>query len=75
MAEHMNFQFTCPLCGGHNLSLPEGYDDSSVAECGACGTQIATWGQLKAAAVAQAGPAEKTKFQGLSSIKGSPTSR
>ena len=46
----LKLEFTCPLCGGHELSLPEGYSDSSMATCGSCGTQIATWGQLKAAA-------------------------
>lgn len=46
----LNLEFTCPLCGGHKLSLPEGYSDSSVATCDSCGTEIATWGQLKAVA-------------------------
>lgn len=73
MADKMNFQFTCPLCGSHELSLPENYDDSSIAECGACGTQIASWGQLKAAAGGRDdGP---SKFKGLTSVKGRPTSR
>jgi hypothetical protein len=71
----LNMQFTCPLCGGHELSLPDGYTDSSMATCGACGTDIATWGQLKAIAAERAGPGAPQAFKGLSSVKGSPRSR
>ena len=49
----LNVEFTCPLCGGHQLSLPEGYTDSSMATCGSCGTDMAPWGQIKAAATQQ----------------------
>ncbi len=57
------FKFKCPLCGGETLSLPEGYNDNSVAECGSCGTQMGRLGDLKAmAGVEQPG---KTAFKGL----------
>jgi transcription elongation factor Elf1 len=71
----LNVEFTCPLCGGHQLSLPEGYTDSSMATCGSCGTDMAPWGQIKAAAAQQTAQAGKTPFKGLSSVKGSPRSR
>jgi predicted RNA-binding Zn-ribbon protein involved in translation (DUF1610 family) len=72
----LNVEFTCPLCGGHRLSLPEGYSDSSIATCEACGTDIATWGQLKAVAAQKMAESQpgKTPFKGLSSIKGSTRS-
>lgn len=72
---NLNLQFTCPLCGGHGLSLPEGYTDSSMATCDACGTDMATWGQLKAAAAERAAPDAPAAFKGLSSVKGSPRNR
>ena len=69
-------EFTCPLCGGHGLSLPDGYGDSSMATCDACGTEIATWGQLKAIAAERSGDRGAPQaFKGLSSVKGSPRSR
>lgn len=71
----LNMDFTCPLCGGHGLSLPEGYTDSSMATCDGCGTDIATWGQLKAAAAEKTAQGGKTPFKGLSSVKGSTRSR
>lgn len=70
----LNLEFTCPLCGSHKLSLPEGYTDSSMATCGGCGTDMATWGQLKAAAAERAGEGS-TAFKGLSSIRGSTRNR
>ena len=71
----LNMEFTCPLCGGHGLSLPEGFDDTSMASCDACGTEMATWGQLKAVAAERAGPGAPSAFKGLSSVKGSPRNR
>jgi hypothetical protein len=71
---NLSLEFTCPLCGGHGLSLPEGYTDSSMATCDACGTDIATWGQLKAVAAERSQGAPQA-FKGLSSVKGSPRNR
>ena len=70
----LNVEFTCPLCGGHQLSLPEGYTDSSMATCGSCGTDMAPWGQIKSAAAQKTAQAGKTPFKGLSSVKGSTRS-
>ena len=71
----LNVEFTCPLCGSHQLSLPEGYTDSSMATCGSCGTDMAPWGQIKAAAAQKSGPGAPQAFKGLSSVKGSPRAR
>jgi hypothetical protein len=51
--EHVDFEFTCPLCGGHTLELPENYNDNSMATCGSCGTDMARWGEIKAQVEAQ----------------------
>jgi hypothetical protein len=73
----LSLQFTCPLCGGHALSLPEGYTDRSIATCGSCGADIATWGELKAIASRRMAEDSGTPapFKGLSSVKGSTRSR
>jgi hypothetical protein len=72
----LNMQFTCPLCGSHGLSLPEGYGDNSMATCDACGTDIATWGQLKAIAAERSGQGGAPQaFKGLSQVRGSPRNR
>jgi hypothetical protein len=71
MAQGLPFRFTCPLCGGNTLSLPEGYDDNSIATCGSCGTEMGRLGDLKA--MAGAGSQQesgKTPFRGLSSVQG-----
>ena len=72
---NLNLEFTCPLCGGHGLSLPEGYTDTSMAICDACGTEMATWGQLKAIAAERSGGGAPQAFKGLSQVRGSPRSR
>ena len=74
MAQGLPFKFTCPLCGGNTLSLPEGFDDSSVATCGSCDTEMGRYGELKR----MAGVNEEqgsTTFKGWSSVRGSPRSR
>jgi transcription elongation factor Elf1 len=64
----LDFEFTCPLCGGHTLELPEGYNDSSMATCGSCGTDMARWGDIKAAAAEKrGGDKDKGVFKGWAS--------
>lgn len=69
MAQGLPFKFTCPLCGGTTLSLPEGYDDDSIASCGSCGTEMGRFGDLKRMAGVSEQPG-KTPFRGLSSVQG-----
>ena len=59
------FKFKCPLCGGVTLSLPEGYNDNSVASCGSCGTEMGRLGDLKAMAGVGQDEGGATKFKGL----------
>ena len=66
MAQGLPFKFTCPLCGGMTLSLPEGYDDNSIAACGSCGTEMGRFGDLKAMASRGQEQPGKTTFKGLS---------
>ena len=65
----LDFEFTCPLCGGHTLDLPEGYTDNSMASCGSCGTDMARWGDIKAKAAEMRGGNEKPVFKGWSSSR------
>lgn len=61
------FKFKCPLCGGTTLELDQGYDDSSVASCGSCGTSMGRLGDLKRMAAEQSGqqPSGPTTFKGF----------
>jgi transcription elongation factor Elf1 len=63
----LDAEFTCPLCGGHTLELPEGFNDNSMATCGSCGTEMARWGEIKAAAAEKRGGNEKPVFKGWAS--------
>lgn len=64
-APRLDFEFTCPLCGGNTLDLPEGFDDNSMAKCGSCGTDMARWGDIKVKAAEMRGDTGgKTPFKG-----------
>jgi hypothetical protein len=63
--ELVGFQFTCPLCGGHSLELPEDYNDNSMARCSDCGTDMGRWGDFKAAAEKLKPQATSTPFKGF----------
>ncbi|WP_454758273.1 ECs_2282 family putative zinc-binding protein [Caulobacter segnis] len=47
--------FECRTCGGPTvLSLPDGYDDDSVASCKNCGQEFGRLGDVKAKAQQEA---------------------
>jgi transcription elongation factor Elf1 len=66
MAEdHLEFRFTCPLCGGTTLELPVDYNDDSIATCGNCGSDIGRWGDIKAKVSELQPPKSPTPFKGF----------
>jgi hypothetical protein len=70
MADGYAINFTCPLCGGHQLMLSTGpNDDNAVASCGSCNSEFGRWGDIKAnlgITERPAAAAEKPTFKGLS---------
>ena len=49
----MELSVTCK-CGSSNLSVPDDATDDSFVTCNNCGNSSTRWGDLKAAALAEA---------------------
>ena len=47
MTEADASQFTCRLCGGEEILIPENPSDDAVATCADCDSPVAKWGTLR----------------------------
>lgn len=68
MADKYQLNFTCPICGGHQLNVDMS-NDNSVASCGSCGSEFGRWGDIKANLGINETPKaaeEKPTFKGFS---------
>jgi hypothetical protein len=69
MADKYAINFTCPICGGHQLNVSNYDDDNAAVSCGACGSDFGRWGDIKANLMVnqtpKAGPEEKPVVKGF----------
>lgn len=39
--------FTCPVCTGNRIELPEGYTDDTTVKCADCEAELGRWGNVR----------------------------
>lgn len=49
--DRLEVTFTCPVCGGTQLELPDNYTDASMATCKACHRDFGRLGDVRRNAV------------------------
>jgi hypothetical protein len=39
--------FTCPVCSGNQIRLPDDFTDDTPVECANCETTLGSWGDIR----------------------------
>lgn len=43
MITELTSSFTCPICSGNRVELPEGFVDDTPVKCADCGADLGPW--------------------------------
>jgi hypothetical protein len=41
--------FTCPVCSGNQVNLPDEHTDETLVECANCEASVGSWGDIRRA--------------------------